>query len=179
MRTIMSTATTAVTAGKPFAVETTSMELRDDGTGNSKHLMKNAKKRAEDCPCRKDQEGGFEVLKKRLDACVEEFYNSIFDTRSNESLVSAARKLILKSGKKKSNLMATLSLMHPKYKDELHVLQVGGARPEAVAPAAAGTGANRRGAQGAAHGGGAAARRPSRGLHGGTHCLELSPLAAI
>jgi hypothetical protein len=33
--------------------------------------------------------------------------------------VRAARKLILKSGKKKSNLMATLSLMHPKYKDGL------------------------------------------------------------
>jgi hypothetical protein len=46
-------------------------------------------------------------------------------------------------------------------------LQVGGARPEGVAPAAAGTGANRRGAQGTAHGGGAAAR-PCRGLHGGT-----------
>jgi hypothetical protein len=42
-----------------------------------------------------------------------------FDTRSNESLVSAARKLILKSGKKKSNKMANLQLMHPKYKDEL------------------------------------------------------------
>jgi hypothetical protein len=42
----MGTATTTVTAGKAFAVETASMELRDDGTGNSKHLMKNAKKRA-------------------------------------------------------------------------------------------------------------------------------------
>ena len=116
----MSTATTTETAGNSFPVEAASaLELRDDDTGNFKHLMKNAKKRAEDCPCRKDQEGGFEVLKKRLDACVEEFYNSIFDTRSNESLVSAARKLILKSGKKKSNLMATLSLMHPKYKDGL------------------------------------------------------------
>jgi hypothetical protein len=95
------------------------MELRDDGTGNFKHLVKNAKTRAKEYHRRKDQEGGSEVLKKRLDACVEEFYNSIFDTRSNESLVSAARKLILRSGKKKSNLMATLSLMHPKYKDEL------------------------------------------------------------
>jgi hypothetical protein len=95
------------------------MELRDDGTGNFKHLVKNAKKGAKEYPRRKDQECGSEVLKKRLHACVEEFDNSIFDTSSNESLVSAARKLILKSGKKKSNKMVNLQLMHPKYKDEL------------------------------------------------------------
>jgi hypothetical protein len=116
----MSTATTTETAGNSFPVEAASaLELRDDDTGNFKHLMKNAKKRAKEYPCRKDQEGGSEVPKKRLDACVEEFNNSIFDTRSNESLVRAARKLILKSGKKKSNHMANLQLMHPKYKDEL------------------------------------------------------------
>jgi hypothetical protein len=103
----MSTATTAVTAGNSFPVETSSMELWDDGIGNFKHLVKNAKKKAKEYPRRKDPEGGSEVLKKRLDACVEEFYYSIFDTRSNESLVSAARKLILKSGKKKSNLLLT------------------------------------------------------------------------
>jgi hypothetical protein len=55
----------------------------------------------------------------RLGDDVEEFDHSIFDTCSNEKLVRAVRKLILKSGKKKSNLMATLSLMHPKYKVEL------------------------------------------------------------
>jgi hypothetical protein len=115
----MSTATTAVTAGNSFPVETASMDLRDDGTGNFKHLVKNAKNRAKEYPRREDQEGGSEALKKRLGACVEEFDNNIFDTRSNEYLVSAARKLILKSGKKKSNKMATLSCMHPKYKDEL------------------------------------------------------------
>jgi hypothetical protein len=105
----MSTATTTETAGNSFPVEAASvLELRDDGTGNSKHLMKNAKKRAKECPHRKDQEGGSEVLKKRLGACVEKFDNSIFDTRSNESLVRAARKPILKSGKKKSNHMANL-----------------------------------------------------------------------
>ena len=58
-------------------------------------------------------------MKKRLDDDVEEFEHSIFDTFSNEKLVRAVRKLILKSGKKKSNLMATLSFMHPKYKNEL------------------------------------------------------------
>jgi hypothetical protein len=51
---------------------------------------------------------------ERLDACVEEFDNRIFDTRSNESLVSVARKLILKSGKKKSNKMAALHRHAPK-----------------------------------------------------------------
>jgi hypothetical protein len=116
----MSTAATTETAGNSFPVEAASvLELRGGGTGNSKHLMKNAKKRAKEHPCRKDQEGGSEVLKKRLGACVEEFDNSIFDTRSSGSLVRAARELILKSGKKKSNLMASLSPMHPKYKDEL------------------------------------------------------------
>jgi hypothetical protein len=42
----MSTATTAVAAGKSFPVETTSMELRGDGTINFKHFIENAKKRA-------------------------------------------------------------------------------------------------------------------------------------
>jgi hypothetical protein len=107
----MSTATTTETAGNSSTVKVASvLELRDDGTGNSKHLVINAKKRAKECPYRKDQEGGSEALKKRLGACVEEFDNSIFDTRSNESLVRGARKLILKSGKKKSNLVASLSL---------------------------------------------------------------------
>jgi hypothetical protein len=41
-----------------------------------------------------------EVLKQRLGDCVKEFNNRIFDTCSNEKLVGAARKLILKSGKK-------------------------------------------------------------------------------
>jgi hypothetical protein len=92
---------------------------RGDGTGNFKHFIKNAKKRAKDYPFREDQQGGSEVLMERLDDDVEEFDNSMFDTCSNEKLVRAVRKLILKSGKKKSNLMATLSFMHPKYKDEL------------------------------------------------------------
>jgi hypothetical protein len=47
------------------------------------------------------------------------FDNIFFDTRSNEALVRGARKLLLKSGKKKSNLVANLQFMHPKYKDEL------------------------------------------------------------
>jgi hypothetical protein len=42
----MRTATTAVAAGNSFPVEIASMELRDDGTGNSKHLVKYAKNRA-------------------------------------------------------------------------------------------------------------------------------------
>jgi hypothetical protein len=118
----MSTATTTTTetAGKPFAGGTASvLELRDDGTGNFKHLVKNAKERAKDYPYREDQQDGSEVLKQRLGACVEEFDNSIFDTCSNEKLVNATRKLILESGKKKSNKMATISFMHPKYKDDL------------------------------------------------------------
>jgi hypothetical protein len=119
MRTSMTTGTTAVTAGNAFPVETASMELRDDGTGNFKHLVLNAKMRAKDYLYRGDQEGGSEVLMGRLGDCVKEFKYSIFDTRSNESLVIVARKLVLLSGKKKSNKMATLSLMHPKYKDEL------------------------------------------------------------
>ena len=45
--------------------------------------------------------------------------------------------------------------------------EVGGARPEALAPAAAGTGANRHGAHGTAHGA-AAKARPCRGLPRGT-----------
>jgi hypothetical protein len=115
----MGTATTAVAAGNSFPVEIASMELRDDGTGNSKHLVKNAKNRAKECPyplsqAKQDQVGGSEVLMKRLGACVEEFDNSISDTRSNESLVSVARKLILKSGKKKSNKMAALHRHAPK-----------------------------------------------------------------
>jgi hypothetical protein len=67
----MSTATTTETAGKPFAGGTASvLELRDDGTGNSKHLVKKAKERAKECPYRGDQLGGVnngsEVLKQRL-----------------------------------------------------------------------------------------------------------------
>ena len=115
----MRTATTAVAAGNSFPVGTASMGLRGDGTINFKHFIKNAKKRAKDYPFREDQKDGPEVLKKRLDDDVEEFDYSIFDTCSNEQLVRAVRKLILKSGKKKSNLMATLSFMHPKYKNEL------------------------------------------------------------
>jgi hypothetical protein len=95
------------------------LELRDDGTGNFKHLVQNAKMRAKDYLYRDDQEGGSEVLMERLGDCVKEFKYSIFDTRSNESLVIVARKPILLSGKKKSNKMANLQLMHPKYKDEL------------------------------------------------------------
>jgi hypothetical protein len=74
---------------------------------------------AAEYPARKNQQDGPEALKKRLGADVKEFKNGIFDTCSNESLVRAACKPIEKSGKKKSNLMASLSLMHPKYKDEL------------------------------------------------------------
>ena len=95
------------------------MELRGDGTINFKHFIKNAKKLAKHYPHRDDQKDGSAVLKKRLDDDVEECDYSIFDTCSNEKLVRAVRKLILKSGKKKSNLMANLQLMHSKYKDEL------------------------------------------------------------
>jgi hypothetical protein len=95
------------------------MGLRGDGTINFKHFIKNAKKRAKEYPFRGDQKDGPEVLKKRLDDDVEECDYSIFDTCSNEQLVRAVRKLILLSGKKKSNKMADLQLMHPKYKDEL------------------------------------------------------------
>jgi hypothetical protein len=57
MRTRTGTATTTETAGNPFTGGAASvLELRDDGTGNSKHLIKNAKKRAKECPCRKDEE---------------------------------------------------------------------------------------------------------------------------
>jgi hypothetical protein len=101
----MSTATTTETAGKPFAGGTASvLELRDDGTGNFKHLVKKAKERAKERPYRGDQLGGSEVLKQRLGACVEEFDNIIFDTCSNEKLVvRAACELILKSGKKNAS----------------------------------------------------------------------------
>jgi hypothetical protein len=115
----MSTATTAVAAGNSVPVYTASMERRGDGTINFKHFIKNAKKLAKHYPFRDDQKDGPEVLKTRLDDDVEEFEHSIFDICSNEKLVRAVRKLILNSGKKKSNLMANLQLMHSKYKDEL------------------------------------------------------------
>ena len=49
----MSTETTTGTAGNSFPVGAASvMELRDDSTGNFKHLVKNAKKRAKEYPRR-------------------------------------------------------------------------------------------------------------------------------
>jgi hypothetical protein len=118
----MSTAaTTTGTAGKSCTVETASvLELKDEGTRDFEHFVRNAKKKVDEHnPARKDQQDDPEALKKRLDADIEELDHIIFDTRSNESLmVSGASELILKSGKKKSNPMASfIAHAHPKYKD--------------------------------------------------------------
>jgi hypothetical protein len=47
---------------KSFAVEAASvLELRGDGTGDFKHFVRNAKKKAEKYPARKDQQGRWQI----------------------------------------------------------------------------------------------------------------------
>jgi hypothetical protein len=94
-------------------------EVSDDGTASlAKHIAR-GKSEAAQWPPRPDQEDQIDTLKKRLEDDLELCDHSLFDIVDDDAMVRISYLLLKLSGKKKSNKMANLQVMYPKYKRQL------------------------------------------------------------